>query len=45
MKSLEIKNISEMKDTLDGINGILSTTEEKISELENMEIENIQNEG
>lgn len=34
-----------MKDTLDGINGILSTTEEKISELENMEIENIQNEG
>lgn len=45
MKSLEIKYISEMKDTLDGINGVLSTTEEKISELENMEIESIQNEG
>lgn len=45
MKSLEMKNISDMKNTLNGIRSVLGTTEEKISKPEDRAIENIQNIG
>lgn len=45
-KSLKIKIIpSEMKNTLDGINDRLATTEENISKLEYLVIGTIQNEN
>lgn len=45
MKSPEMKNTHKMKNTLGLTNSILGTTEEKISEVADMAIANIQNEG
>lgn len=44
IQQLQMNTISEMKNTLERINGMLDTAEENISKLENVTIEAIQKE-